>query len=192
MLVNNAGVMATGPVDHPRDDLDRAMFEVNTFGVLRGLKAVLPGMRARGRGHVVNVASMAGKLPVAGLAAYVASKHAVVGLSASVREELEGTGITLTTILPTAVRTRLAAGVPLGGLLAVDPEDVAAAIVGSWRHPEEEIAVPRVVGWVPGLLRALPRPARSLVRRAVGAKRLLTQKDGAARQAYEDAISRAS
>ena len=82
-------------------------------------------MVERGRGHVVNVASMAGKLHVPGLAVYAASKYAVVGLSAAVRDELAGTGVTVTTVLPTAVRTELTAGIPLRGLLAVEPDDVA-------------------------------------------------------------------
>jgi short-subunit dehydrogenase len=75
--------------------------------------------------------SRAGKLVVPGLAVYNASKFAAVGLSAAVREEYRDSGASVTAVLPCAVRTRLASGVPLGhGLPTVDPEDVARAIVG--------------------------------------------------------------
>lgn len=86
----------------------------------------------RGCGHIVNVASMAGKMVIPGMAVYNASKFAVVGLSAAVREEYRDSGVSVTTVLPSAVRTRLASDVPLGrGLPTVEPEAVARAIVGS-------------------------------------------------------------
>ena len=75
-------------------------------------------------------ARTSGKVPAAGLATYCASKHAVVGFSEALRDELAGTGVTVTAVLPSAVRTELTAGVKLGGLLpTVDPEDIAAAVV---------------------------------------------------------------
>jgi short-subunit dehydrogenase len=83
--------------------------DINYWGIAHVLRAVLPQMIDRGHGRVVNVASMAGKVAVAGLAPCCASKFAVVGLSASLREELPP-GVTCTTVLPSALRTRLSAG----------------------------------------------------------------------------------
>jgi short-subunit dehydrogenase len=92
-----------------------------------GTKLALRGMLDRRTGHIVNVGSYLGKVPAAGLA--TVSKHAVVGFSEALRDELAGTGVTVTAVLPSAVRTELAAGVKLGGLLpTVDPEDIAAAL----------------------------------------------------------------
>ncbi|TNE86999.1 MAG: SDR family NAD(P)-dependent oxidoreductase [Deltaproteobacteria bacterium] len=183
--VNNAGVAATGRFLDESRAAEAANLGVNYFGVSNGLKAVLPAMQARGRGHVVNIASLAGRVPVAGLASYVASKHAVVGLSASLRQELEGTGVTLTTILPTVVRTRLAAAFPHRRTLAVDPEDVAREVVRSWHHYEAEIAVPRVLGPLSRVQQVLPERLAKQVRKLIDGDRILTSADDAVRAAYE-------
>ncbi len=83
---------------------------INVQGLVHGLRSVLPGMIARGRGHVVNVASMAGKIPLPGMAVYNASKFAAVGLTAAVRREYAATGVSVSAVLPSAVRTELASG----------------------------------------------------------------------------------
>ncbi|GAA3226847.1 SDR family oxidoreductase [Actinocorallia longicatena] len=156
VLVNNAGIMPLGPFLAESDAVSRATFDVNTWGPLLGMRLVLPGMLERGRGHVVNVASMAGKVPFQGMAVYNASKYAAVGLSGAVREELAGTGVTVSAVLPTAVRTGLTDGVPLGGPLpTIGPEAVARAILRSCRTRRAEYPVP---GWM-----ALVQPALALV-----------------------------
>ncbi len=188
VLVNNAGVMPTGSFLSEPDSVDAAAMSVNHFGTALGMKLVLPGMIARGRGHVVNVASLAGRIPVPGMATYVASKHATVGLSRAVREEIEGTGVTLTTILPAAVRTRLAAGIPLAGVPTVDPEDVAAQIVRSVRTRAPEVTVPRGLGLAPAALAMLPPWLARLVRRGLRSDRVLTDSDTTIRGAYEASI----
>src|SRR5439155_18078180 len=112
-------------------------------GLINGMQLVMPHMIERGRGHVVNVASLAGKMAAPGMAVYNASKFAAVGLSAAVRVEYAHTGVSVSAVLPTAVRTRLTDGVPLGrGLPTVDPEDIAKAIVGSVRTRKAELPVP--------------------------------------------------
>lgn len=87
VLVNNAGIMPNGGFLKLGEKLSRAMIEVNLFGVVHGMRLALPAMLERGRGHIVNVASLAGKFPVKGLAMYNASKFAVVGLTAATRLE---------------------------------------------------------------------------------------------------------
>jgi short-subunit dehydrogenase len=141
------------------------------------------------RGHIVNVASMARKLVVPGMAVYNASKFAAVGLSAAVREEYRDSGVSVTTVLPSAVRTRLASGVPLGhGLPTVEPEAVARAIVGSVSNRRPEIPVPRyLAGW--DLLNAvIPNAVMSMARRMIGDRRALTSVRRDERTAYEEAI----
>uniref|UniRef100_UPI000B2DB275 SDR family NAD(P)-dependent oxidoreductase n=1 Tax=Nocardia pseudovaccinii TaxID=189540 RepID=UPI000B2DB275 len=81
VLVNNAGVMPAGAFLDEPDAVGHATFDINVWGLIHGMRAVVPGMIERRRGHVVNVASLAGKIPVAGLAVYNASKFAAVGLS---------------------------------------------------------------------------------------------------------------
>ena len=190
VLVNNAGVMPTGPFLSEPDAVAEATMAINVGGPLLGMRLAIPGMIERGRGHVVNVASLAGKLQIPGLAVYVASKHAAVGLSAAVREEVRGSGVTVTTVLPTAVRTRLSAGIPLGGLLAVEPEDVARAIVGSLERRPEEVVVPRLLGAAPALAALTPPWAMRALRRLIGGDRVLTAADAQVRADYEATIVR--
>jgi short-subunit dehydrogenase len=160
---------------------------INYWGVVHGLRAVLPGMVERGRGHVVNVASMAGKVAIAGLAPYCASKSAVLALTASVREELP-TGVTCTAVLPSAVRTRLSAGFPLGRIGVVEPEDVARAIASSCRDAPAEVAVPGWTGLYEQVNTVIPGPVMRLARRALRADRVLTARDDTVRSTYEREI----
>lgn len=184
VLVNNAGVMPSGRFLEQSDELLSAQIEINYGGVVHGLRAVLPGMIERGRGHVVNVASMAGKVAVPGLAPYCASKFAVVGLTAALRDELPG-GVTCTVVLPSAVRTRLSDGFKLPPVGVVNPEDVARAIVASCKNAPPEVAVPGWVGLYEQVNAVLPRPAMRLARRALRADRVLTDRDDVVRDRYE-------
>lgn len=184
VLVNNAGVIPLGPFLDESDEISRATLDVNVWGLIHGMRLVVPGMVARGHGHVVNIASMAGKIPFPGMAVYNASKYAAVGLSAAVRRELHGTGVSVSAVLPSAVRTSLSSGVRLGGILpTVDPADVAAAVVRTCRTRRAETPVPGfLAGW--GLLDGLvPEPLMAYARRLLGDDRGLTA-DAAARSAY--------
>jgi short-subunit dehydrogenase len=191
VLVGNAGIMPLGSfLDEDEDTID-ATIAVNLGGIVHGMRLALPGMVERGRGHVVNVASMMGKLHVPGAAIYAATKYAVLGLSAAVRDELRGTGVTVTAALPTAVRTELVDGVPLGrGLPTVEPEQVAKAIADSCRSRQAEIHVP---GWLAAYEPAValaPGPIVGVVRRLLGHDRVMTKLDVPARAAYEERIRR--
>jgi NAD(P)-dependent dehydrogenase (short-subunit alcohol dehydrogenase family) len=109
-LINNAGVAVPGPLAEQPEDQIRKMFEVNVFGLVAMTKACLPllGMRPEPRatpGRVINISSGAGKLSVPFLAAYTATKHAVEGLSHSLRRELLPWGIPVIVVGPGNVRT---------------------------------------------------------------------------------------
>ncbi|QSE80120.1 SDR family oxidoreductase [Rhodococcus koreensis] len=193
VLVNNAGVMPLGGFLEESDETSRMTMNVNVWGPLHGMRTVLPGMVERGRGHIVNVASMAGKLPVPGMAVYNASKFGAVGLSAAVRAEFAPAGVSVSTILPSAVRTGLSSGVPLGGgMPTVDPEDVADAIVRTLDHRRAETAVPRyLAGW--DLIDAVvPESLLDLGRRLVDDRRALTAVDPVGRADYDRRLARQS
>lgn len=190
VLVNNAGVMPNGPFLDQEDRIDRLTMDVNVFGVIHGMRTVLPGMIERRRGHVVNICSLAGKFPIAGLAVYNASKYAAVGLTAATRLETDGTGVSVTAVLPSAVRTELSSGIDYGILPAVDPEDIAAAVVASVRSRAAEIAVPGYVGLASKLTPLVPERVMRLGRRATHADAAITRVDTSTRRAYLDRIEK--
>jgi NAD(P)-dependent dehydrogenase (short-subunit alcohol dehydrogenase family) len=109
VLCNNAGVYVAGLLqDMAYADWDWVM-GVNVDGVVNGVQAFLPGMLARGEGHIVNTASMAGLIPSArGLGLYTATKYAVVGLSECLLVDLKGTGVGVSVLCPGSVNTAIA------------------------------------------------------------------------------------
>ncbi len=192
VLVNNAGIMPISPFLEEDDQIAAAIFAVNVQGPSIGMKLVLPGMIERGRGHVVNVASYAGKFAIPGLATYCASKAAAIALNETVALELDGTGVTVTAILPSAVQTELASGVPFPfeRVAKVPPEDVAEAILSSLAGRPLELAVPRWLGAYQPLTALLPSRVERLVRNAMDDDRALTRLDSAERAAYTERIAR--
>jgi NAD(P)-dependent dehydrogenase (short-subunit alcohol dehydrogenase family) len=105
VLVNNAGYGHEGIVEEsPLDDL-RRQFEVNVFGAVAVIQAVLPYMRPRRRGHIVNITSMGGFISFPGIAFYHGSKFALEGISASLGKEVKGFGIAVTAVEPGGFRT---------------------------------------------------------------------------------------
>ncbi len=185
VLVNNAGVMHVGPFLEEPDDWTRRQVDVNLHGVILGMKLVLPAMVARGSGHVINVASAAAKIGVPREAVYAASKHAVLGVSESVRLELRGTGVDLSVVMPGLVRTELAVGTLRGGLV-LEPADVARAIVATIERPRFDVYVPRAYGLIAGVGQVLPRRVREAVLRLVGSERATAETTAEQRAAYED------
>lgn len=148
VLVNNAGFGLYAPLERvPRKDLER-LFAVNLFGALTCIQAVLPGMRRRGSGLVINVSSIVGKraLPMTG--AYGASKYALQGLSDALRVELRGTGVGVSVVCPGYTATEFSEHViaygaerksPRGGVMSA--EEVAEAIFRCARDPRREIVL---------------------------------------------------
>ncbi|HMF54869.1 MAG TPA: SDR family NAD(P)-dependent oxidoreductase [Pyrinomonadaceae bacterium] len=105
VLVNNAGVIQVGPIEVMTvEDFDEAM-RVHFWGPLYTTFAVLPEMRRRGQGRIVNISSIGGKISVPHLVPYSASKFALVGLSEGLRAELQKDGIVVTTVCPGLMRT---------------------------------------------------------------------------------------
>lgn len=194
VLVNNAGIMPLGAFESESEATTDLILDVNVRGVLSGMQAVIPTMVARGTGHVVNVASMAGMIPIPGMVTYNASKFAALGASLAARREYAGTGVTVCAVLPSAVRTELTSGVQLGGgMPTVDPEDVAKAVVKTLRTKAARTSVP---GWLaPGwaLVDALvPDFVQRFARSLINDRRALTSLDPVGRAQYLDRIERQS
>ncbi len=105
VLVNNAGYGYLAAVEEGEDDEVRAMFETNFFGLVALTKAVLPGMRARRHGHIVNISSIGGLVGNPGSGYYNATKFAVEGLSEALAKEVEPFGIRVTLVEPGPFRT---------------------------------------------------------------------------------------
>lgn len=108
VLVNNAGFGLLGTAEETSPDEYRPLFEVNFFGTVEVTRALLPCMRQRGRGHIINMSSSGGYAASPGFPFYAASKFAVEGFSESVAQEVAVFGIKLTLIEPGSVRTRFA------------------------------------------------------------------------------------
>lgn len=107
LLINNAGIEVRGPIEECDDDLVRRQFETNVVGTLRVVRAVLPRMRARGRGTIVNLSSVAGIVarPYGGL--YSASKHAIEAITEALHYEVQRFGVRVVLIEPGQYATQL-------------------------------------------------------------------------------------
>jgi NAD(P)-dependent dehydrogenase (short-subunit alcohol dehydrogenase family) len=187
VLVNNAGIMPLAHLEEESDATTRRQLEINLHAVIHGTREAVKRMRPRRSGHIVNVASFAGKAGFPGAATYCATKHAVVGLSEAVHLELHGTGVHVSCVLPAIVRTELASGLGEAKLVkSVRPEDVAEAIVGALRKPRFDVFVPRSLGPMGKLTGLLPRRAAETLARALKADQLLASAaHSPARAAYE-------
>jgi NAD(P)-dependent dehydrogenase (short-subunit alcohol dehydrogenase family) len=108
VLVNNAGYGYRGAVEEADDADIRQLFETNFFGLVAMIRGVLPGMRARRRGHIVNISSVAGRMAQPGSGYYAATKFAVGGLSDALRKEVAPLGIRVTVVEPGGFRTDFA------------------------------------------------------------------------------------
>jgi NAD(P)-dependent dehydrogenase (short-subunit alcohol dehydrogenase family) len=110
ILVNSAGVLEAAPVESMNPAALERMLAVNLFGTLHAIQAALPSMRKAGSGHIVNIASLAGRRGMPPLGGYCASKFAVVGLSEALRVELYGSGIRLSLVMPGVIDTPMNQG----------------------------------------------------------------------------------
>jgi NAD(P)-dependent dehydrogenase (short-subunit alcohol dehydrogenase family) len=186
VLVNNAGIMPVGPFLDEADPATSKLIDVNVMGVIIGSRLALQRFRTRGRGHIVQLASIAGKGGFPGGATYCATKHAVVGLTETLRAELRGTGIEVHQVLPIGVNTELYSGVSQArGFKTPEPEDVAAAIVELLQTGRFEQYVPKGMSLVVRLNALMPRRFSEMINRVTHADRLLMNADPNARAAYD-------
>jgi NAD(P)-dependent dehydrogenase (short-subunit alcohol dehydrogenase family) len=189
VLVNNAGIMPTTAFVEESEDSFRRQIEINLVGVIHGTQLAMRRMIPRDSGHIVNIASQAGKAGIPGIATYSATKHAVVGLSEAVRGELRGRGVEISCVMPTVVNTELTAGVGQKWVKPVEASDVAEAIAEALEAPRFDVYVPKSNGAILRAAALMPRAAAEWVGRAMGTDKLMTEVDHAARAAYEERVA---
>jgi NADP-dependent 3-hydroxy acid dehydrogenase YdfG len=193
VFVNNAGIMPLSPFAQETDAAARRQVDINVHGVLHGMKEALARMLPRGRGHIVNIASTAGRVGFAGGATYSGTKHFVVGVSDAVRTELRGSGIEITCVMPGVVNTELGAGLPQARFVGhTEPSAVADAIVAALRSPRFEVYVPRRIGPLSKAGAAVPTPVRDAFGRLLALDRVLGRPDLDARRTYEERAARSA
>jgi NAD(P)-dependent dehydrogenase (short-subunit alcohol dehydrogenase family) len=186
VLVNNAGIMPVGPLDEEDDATAVRMIEINLHGVIHGTKEAMRRMKPRGTGHIVNIASSAGKTGYPHIATYSATKHGVVGLSEAALAELRGTGVEVSVVMPAFVNTELSAGMGrVRGFRHSSVEEVADAVIDALKFTRFDVFVPKSVGPTWTLVNLLPRRAREALGRALKIDEALTGADHGARAAYE-------
>ncbi len=187
VLVNNAGIMPLGKFVEEDDATAHRMVDINVHGVMYGMKLALPRMQRRGTGHIVNLASQAGKNGFPGGATYCGTKHFVVGVSEAVRAEVRDSGIEISCVMPAVVNTELGSGLPeTRAIKVLEPSDVADAIVGALEHPKFDVWVPRETVGIHKVMQLLPRGAREGIARFLKADKVLAEADSQARASYED------
>ncbi|HLC26317.1 MAG TPA: SDR family NAD(P)-dependent oxidoreductase [bacterium] len=146
ILINNAGFGLAASLEETTPEEMSRIFAVNTFAVFHAMLEAIPLMRRSGYGHIINVASSVGRRAIPFCGAYSASKYALVGLSESLRVELAGSGIHVSTVFPVRTETEFFSVLvnkmenPYSGMGPLQPAArVAEAIVSCARHPRAEV-----------------------------------------------------
>jgi NAD(P)-dependent dehydrogenase (short-subunit alcohol dehydrogenase family) len=188
VLVNNAGIMPLGPFIEEDDATARRIIDINVHGVIHGMKEALPRMIARRSGHIVNIASQAGKYGLPGGATYCASKAAVINLSRAVRKEVKWAGIEISVVSPVAVNTELALGLAeprQRQFRKVEPYQVAEAVIETLREPTFDVHVPKALKITERMNALLPISWQDAFAKFSRADAVLSQIDRKARENYE-------
>lgn len=187
VYINNAGVMPLSPVLEEDDATIDRIFAINTRAMIHGTREAARRMLPRGRGHIVNVASTAGKAGIAGSATYCASKAAVVQYTEGAYAELHPKGLEFSVVMPGITRTELTAGVEdMPAFRAITPESVAEAITAAIIKPRFEVYVPKSARSVLNLTRLMPFSIGQWIGTKMGADHVFMDAlDRPERSAYE-------
>lgn len=167
--INNAGIMPIGPVLEQDDAVIRRAVDVNVVGVMNGARAAARRMVRQGGGRIVDIASVAGRIPAPGMAVYSGTKFAVVGFGDALDAELADRGVRVSTVLPSFTRTELIAGTSPGWRTRpIPPEQVAATVLTVLIRGRRHAVVPRRLASGSAVWQLFPRPAAKMLRRALG------------------------
>jgi NAD(P)-dependent dehydrogenase (short-subunit alcohol dehydrogenase family) len=190
VLVNNAGIMPTGPFAEETDKTTRRQVEINVLGVMYGSKLALQRMLPRRNGHIINISSMAGDSYAPGLATYCATKHAAKAFTEALRREVRHSGVDVSCVMPTYVKTQLIEGTGHIRLFQpIEPEQIADAILGLVVKPKPQVRVSRLAGAISKSQIYLPRVIVEPLTRALGGEKAFTNNlDTAARRSYTERI----
>jgi len=174
VLINNASIISVGPMDTMTEDDYRESLAINFWAPYHMIHSVLPGMRRRGEGYIVNISSIGGKVSVPHLLPYSAGKFALTGFSEGLRAELAGTGVVVTTVCPGLMRTGSPRNANFKGQhreeyawfsisdalpgLSIGAERAARQIIDAFRHGDAEVILTpaaRAATWFHGLFPGL-------------------------------------
>jgi len=193
VLINNAGIMPLGRLVEESDETARLMVDINLHGVLIGSKLAMERMTARNSGHIVNIASQAGKGGFPGGATYCATKFAVVGLSEAMRAELEDTDVEVAVVMPAIVNTELGGGLQSArGVRNLEPEEVADAIIEAVETNRYDVWVPKSTAAIATVMNLVPRRGREAIAKGLNAHKVLDEADSNVRAEYEDRAAHSS
>lgn len=186
VLINNAGVMPIGPFLEQSEQSIRSALEVNLYGVLTGCQLALPDMINRRSGHIINIASLSGLIPVPGQVVYVGAKFGVVGLSAALADEVAPHGVNVSVVMPPFTNTELISGThTTAASKPVEPEEIAAAIVKTLNKPKTHVSVPPPLRFTAQAAQLLGPRGRRWLNKRLGLDRIFLDFDTSARQSYE-------
>jgi len=190
VLINNAGIMPIGHFLEQSAEVHRRAVQVNVMGCVYGMHLALPAMIERGSGHIINIASAAGKSPVPGGLTYCGTKSAVIALTETARVEFSGSGVEFTCVMPSFTNTELIAGTTATKLVPIaEPADVARAIAGAVVKPKADVFVPKIVGALLTPQPLMGRRLRDIVNRKLGVYNTFLDFDPDARAAYTRRIT---
>ncbi len=191
-LVNNAGIMPMGAFLDENPALVDAQIDINFRGVIMGMQLALPELLTQSEGHIVNIASLAGRFALPGSAVYSGTKFAVIGLTEAVAGEFRDSNVQFTAILPSKVLTELSSGTDHAGktIPSVTPQQVANAVVSTLIKPRLFIAVPDYLQTVHGAYGMLPQWVQKGARRLLGDDGILTKLDHSAHSGYASRIQK--
>ncbi|UFS97169.1 SDR family oxidoreductase [Nocardia huaxiensis] len=189
VLINNAGIMPLGPVDEVGDAEAVRCVDVNLHGVMLGTKLALRRMLPRGRGQIINIASIAGVTPAPGLALYNASKAGVVAFTEATRMEVRDRGIQVGAVLPSFTSTELTSGTTTPkGQRSLDPSEVASGVLDMIARPRPQLTVPRALAVAVRLGAFYPERLKRAIYHRVGVDSIFLEVDRTARAAYDARI----
>ncbi|TFE27879.1 SDR family NAD(P)-dependent oxidoreductase [Cohnella luojiensis] len=177
VLLNNAGFGEFIPFTHAPLASFQEMMDVNYMGTVRCAQAVLPSMLRAGQGHIVNVASMAGKMATAKSTGYSATKHAVLGMTNALRRELRGTGVRVSAVNPGPIDTPFFDRADPDGnyvrnirWFMLSPDKVARAIVSVIERRKPELDLPWTASVGVRIMQLFPRISEALFGRLMNKK----------------------
>jgi short-subunit dehydrogenase len=178
--------MPIGPVLEQSEQSIRSSIEVNLYGVIAGCQLALPDMISRGRGHIINIASLSGLIPVPGQVVYVGAKFGVVGLTAALADEVAPHGVDVSVIMPPFTNTELISGTKSGGAIKpVEPQDIASAIIKTLEKPKTHVSVPPPLRFTAQAAQMLGPRGRRWLNKKLGLDSVFLNFDRDKRQGYE-------
>ena len=194
VMLNNAGIMPVVRFDEESEASIVRQIEINLHGVIHGTREAAKRMKPRRTGHIVNVASAAGKAGFAGLATYCATKHAVVGYSEAVRAELRDSGIEVSVVMPVIVNTELTTGLDeTRAVKKLEVPEVVDTIVGALEKPYFDVFVPKSLAVLQSVMAPLPRRGKDAMARLFKSHEAITAAlDRPERQAYEERAAKSA